>query len=66
MGQAIKLDDFVTLRDERPAPSYVGIVGRVADPGYASPDPAKVYIKYEEGDEFWIESAALVVVPAPA
>ena len=66
MRQTIKVDDFVTLIEDRPAPSYVGIIGRVADPGYAPPDAAKVYVKYDEGDEFWIDGAALTIVPLPA
>ena len=51
MGEAIKVDDFVTLREDRAAPSYAGVVGRVVDPGYPPPGPTKIYVRYEEGYE---------------
>jgi len=57
--------DDVMFRNDRPAPDpkSVGLVGRIVDPGHRAPDASKVYVRFPNGWESWVDRGSLV--PAP-
>jgi hypothetical protein len=61
---AIKIGDFVKVREDRPAasPRHVGMVGQIVKADHTPQDSSKVYIRYNNGEEFWIDPGALSIV----
>ena len=61
----ISIGDHVMFLENRPAPDIqsVGLVGQVIDPGHKSPDASKVYVRFPDGREFWVDRGSLVHAP---
>jgi hypothetical protein len=65
MSIEIRLGDYVVFREDRPAPDVrsLGLVGQVIDPGYKPPDPTKVYVRFPNGRESWMDRGSLLLSP---
>ena len=63
--QEIQIGDYVLFLENRPVPDVqsVGLVGRVVDPGHKPPDASKVYVRFPNGREFWVDRGSLVHAP---
>jgi hypothetical protein len=55
---------FIFL-ENRPVPDIlsVGLIGQVVDPGNTPPDASKVYVRFPNGRESWVDRGSLVHAP---
>ena len=65
MPDDMQIGDYVMFPDDRPAPDIqsMGLVGQIIDPGHKAPDASKVYVRFPNGRESWVDRGSLV--PAP-
>ncbi len=65
MKNEIRIGDYVMFRDDRPPPDVrsLGLVGQVVDPGHKAPDATKVYVRFPNGRESWVDRGSLVHAP---
>jgi hypothetical protein len=65
MPHEIQIGDDVMFLENRPVPDNlsVGLVGQVVDPGHRPPDASKVYVRFPNGREFWVDRGSLVHAP---
>ena len=65
MGHEIQIGDYVLFLENRPVPDIqsVGLVGQVINPGHASSDASKVYVRFPNGREYWVDRGSLVHAP---
>jgi hypothetical protein len=65
MQPEIRIGDDVMFLENRAVPDVqsVGLVGQVVDPGHKPPDASKVYVRFPNGREFWVDRGSLVHAP---
>jgi hypothetical protein len=61
----IRVGDHVMFLENRPVPDIqsVGLIGQVVDPGHTPPDASKVYVRFPNGHESWVDRGSLVHAP---
>jgi transcriptional regulator with XRE-family HTH domain len=65
MPNEIRIGDRIMLRDNIAVPFIrsIGSIGDVVDPGHTVPDATKVYVRFPNGDEGWVDRGCLVLAP---
>jgi hypothetical protein len=65
MPHEIRIGDYVMFLENRPVPDIlsVGLIGQVVDPGNTPPDASKVYVRFPNGGESWVDRGSLVHAP---
>jgi transcriptional regulator with XRE-family HTH domain len=65
MPNEIRIGDRIMLRDNIAVPFVrsIGSIGDVVDPGHTAPDATKVYVRFPNGEEGWVDRGCLVLAP---
>jgi transcriptional regulator with XRE-family HTH domain len=65
MPNEIRIGDRIMQRDNIAVPFIrsIGSIGDVVDPGHTAPDATKVYVRFPNGDEGWVDRGCLVLAP---